>query len=632
MKTLTFLILHGIVLLAVLITLLAASWQDNVEPVNLIRLTGAVLIIAVYLFVAELFILAVSAANIPWVSPAIRALWGISLFFLAIYLMVDYKLFQALGGHLDTAVIGYFFSNLRGVTPIILSEISGVSLAVVAAMASGSLALALLGWQAEAHASRLISAGAFIPAAVFLLVVINTNACQFPADNSTSEPQIYVVSLSGYLTKEVAGRQCRAPGIKGARSSTVSSLKLAQLKRGISGSDSFFKDRGEISAAPNELKKSKGSRLKNIVIIALESFRTDAITPYNNKLDTTPFLNRLAREGLMASTAYVDFFHTSKSLIATNCGMPPHPHYTVIENRSAGIPYACLPQLLKPLGYNSAFFQTATKSFENREELASNMGFDDFFSLENIDHSGWEKVNYFGIEDRAMINPIMNWVDEQKNPFFISMVTLTSHHSYNTPASFPHKEYEGSKAWNKYLNTIRYTDAFLEELFSEFDRRGLLDNTLFVLTGDHGVGVGLHDTNYPFQGNIRTPLIIWDKDLIKKPRTVSGPRQHSDIIPTIADLLKLEPDSDNFYGQSLLKKTNDRTLYIACKLNNCNVLVNNEFKYISHSDKERSTVLINLTQKPFDKNNLVHLIPKKVVDRFNGQLDAWRDNVMDIYE
>jgi phosphoglycerol transferase MdoB-like AlkP superfamily enzyme len=291
-----------------------------------------------------------------------------------------------------------------------------------------------------------------------------------------------------------------------------------------------------------------------------------------------------------------------------------------------------LPELLRPLGYTSAFFQTATQKYERRDQLVANMKYDHFSSLETTDATGWEKVNYFGIEDRAMIKPMMEWVDGQASPFLLSIMTLTSHHSYRTPSTFEHKKYEGTEPWNSYLNTIRYTDAFLQDIFTEFEKRGLLDNTLFVLTGDHGVGVGYRNTDHPYRENIQIPLIVWSKHLISNPTVATGPRQHSDIVPTIADILDLHVTEGSLYGRSLLESADDRTIYIGCKLNNCQVLINGTFKLVNYLKGDRTPGLFDLEQDPRDDNDLFNLAAPAAVENYQQQLATWREKVIALYE
>ena len=62
---------------------------------------------------------------------------------------------------------------------------------------------------------------------------------------------------------------------------------------------------------------------RNVVIIHLESVGARSVTPYNEDVETTPFLDQLADESLVAERAYAVVPHTTNALVATACGIDP---------------------------------------------------------------------------------------------------------------------------------------------------------------------------------------------------------------------------------------------------------------------------------------------------------------------
>jgi len=100
----------------------------------------------------------------------------------------------------------------------------------------------------------------------------------------------------------------------------------------------------------------------------------------------------------------------------------------------------------------------------------------------------------------------MEWVDNKANetktkgkePFFMSYLTGITHWPYGPPPGgsewnstsiiLSHgKNWKRNKSFDGLLNGIAYTDKFIANIFSEFERRSLMNSTLFVLAGDHGV-------------------------------------------------------------------------------------------------------------------------------------------------
>ena len=170
-------------------------------------------------------------------------------------------------------------------------------------------------------------------------------------------------------------------------------------------------------------------------------------------------MTALAARGAFVEQAYTVVPHTSKSLVSILCGFYPKLSPEVDEAKPHGIPRPCLPRLLGQQGYATGFFQTAEQNYELRADLVDQLGFDHFQGKESIDGTGFDESSYFGWEDDAMLRPIGDWIGQQgERPFFLTVVTLTSHHPYGVPHGFPTKTYVDQKDSIDFLNTISYTD------------------------------------------------------------------------------------------------------------------------------------------------------------------------------
>src|SRR5919202_4134921 len=121
----------------------------------------------------------------------------------------------------------------------------------------------------------------------------------------------------------------------------------------------------EHPAAHATLAQTPQTEKRNVVLIHLESTRAGATSPYNSNLDTTPFLDKLAKSSLLAERDYTVVPHTSKASVSVNCGIEPHLVQPTTEANPGGIPVPCLAGLLKGQGYHTGFFQSSTEDFEN---------------------------------------------------------------------------------------------------------------------------------------------------------------------------------------------------------------------------------------------------------------------------
>lgn len=384
-----------------------------------------------------------------------------------------------------------------------------------------------------------------------------------------------------------------------------------------------------------QLTASASSKKLNVVIVLLESIRASGTTPYVPDLDSTPFLARMAAEGVKVEHAYVALPHTTKALVAVLSGYPPDIRRPLTETTDAGLPSVGIGTLLGQVGYDSAYFHSAFGDFENNDVLIRQLGFQKYSASEALDKARWESPNYLGVEDRAMLDPIFSWVDERKNPFLLTVLTLVSHHDYKIPTTFPARTWQGSERWNNYLNSVHYVDTFVSELFQGFQDRGLLDNTLFVFLGDHGEGHGEHGRKghdqILYEEGIRIPLVLYNKVLFPEPVVIDDLRTNIDVLPTIVDLLDLEISSGTFVGKSLLEPAPDRAIFSSCWIEDqCVGRLWGHKKLIHYYGKQKDEYF-ELDSDPDERTNRIETLSDEDHQRYVAEMLAWKSDIRKVY-
>jgi hypothetical protein len=256
------------------------------------------------------------------------------------------------------------------------------------------------------------------------------------------------------------------------------------------------------------LKETPRTEKRNVVLIHLESTRARSVTPYNEDLNTTPFLDELAKSSLLAERAYTTVPRTSKAIVSVNCGIQPHLVEEITEGRQGGIPSRGLADLLKEQRYSTAFFQSSTENFENFRDLVANFGYAEYYPLESFDEEykeGFEWANYFGYEDDILLKPSEEWLKKHRDqPFMVKYLTGTGHHDYQTPRRYGLEDFSEDEELNRYLNCLRYQDFFVRNLIEQYKELGYYEETIFVVYGDHGEGFGEH-------GRWRHEDVIWEE-------------------------------------------------------------------------------------------------------------------------
>ena len=388
-----------------------------------------------------------------------------------------------------------------------------------------------------------------------------------------------------------------------------------------------------------EFEMPESARRPNVVFILFESLNWKSSDVYNPGLGTTPFLAELAQEAWVVDRQNTVVPHTTKALTAANCGIYPYLDAEAKETTPGILPNRCLGHVLGSVGYETAFFAPVA-NFEHRSTLVSNMGYKTVRLLDDMPQAGFEDTNYFGKEERMMLRPSLEWVESLKGrPFLLTFLTLTSHHNYVVPQSFPYHDYPTSDHDQRnFFNTLRYTDQFIREFWEGLEELGLAENTILIIVGDHGEAFSEH-------GRRQHDLIMWEEGLrsfgmLYSPKYLPGPgriegyRSHLDIVPTVVDLLVMKLKKGSFLGRSLLQPAeDDRKLFTSCWFKRrCAAVREGPIKLIYHFGARPSEVYDN-DHDPFDEHNLALTGPydAEFISTKEEELDRWEKVVNQQY-
>jgi arylsulfatase A-like enzyme len=532
---------------------------------------------------------------------------GLPLFGTALLLasVTELTFFHVTGARADVEVVAFAFGDLTMVAPVFLSEVKAWQL--------GALTAALLlGLSPSIMRIRPLSP-AFGRASLLLLLPV--------------------------ILLEVDGRPRPRKDLRILQASLIEQLWWDGLDRvgdvTIPPTDALM----EPIRLTREAPPAEGDKPPfNIVLVLLESVGAHNTSLVNPTLGTTPNLARFAREGWLARTAYAVVPHTSKAIVTTMCGTWPQLVSEIRETGPGGLPDRCLPLLLKELGYRTAFFQTANEAFENRGALIHRMGFDRFRSRDTLRGGEFQKVNYFGVEERAMLEPGLAWSKEADGPFFATYLTLSSHHDYGTPTYWDQKAFPKVKARHaEYLNAIRYVDDFAGRLVAAYEEAGLADNTLFVFLGDHGEAFGEHGRSMHdlviYDEGLRIPMVLYGPGVLDGTGVIDGARQQIDVVPTLLDLLGVTAEGGSLPGTSLFEPVDAaRTLFHSCwRTHRCLAKRTGANKVIDHY-RDQAMQHFDLDQDPKERSDKRADLPAEALESARADMRGWRARVNGRYE
>ncbi len=195
-----------------------------------------------------------------------------------------------------------------------------------------------------------------------------------------------------------------------------------------------------------------------------------------------------------------------------------------------------------------------------------------------------------------------------------------------------------------YDASIRYVDQNVARIYESLQRSGVLDDTLFIITGDHGESMTEHEIFFDHHGlydpQIRVPLIMRHGKL-PAGAVYDQFVQHFDLAPTILDLAEITSPEARFDGQSLMKLVRnepwDREFVVAEEMcgQQKRMIRDDKFKYIAALNDEkcvlceryhsRSDEFYDLSADPEEKKNIIddprHEEYKKRLEAYINSLD-----------
>jgi arylsulfatase A-like enzyme len=309
---------------------------------------------------------------------------------------------------------------------------------------------------------------------------------------------------------------------------------------------------------------------KNVLLVILESTRFDhtSLAGERGKGTQTPQLAALARAGTSATSARAVLPHTTKSVFSMLCGRFPLMQLGMIEY-SHDLDVQCAPAALTAAGWRTAFLQSAWGTFEERTRLVDKLGFEHFEGWEDIQG---ESVGYLASDDLSLVDPAARWLDSIAGggaPFFLTVLTSAAHHPYRLPASIDPRGADSDE--QRFARIVETEDELLGRLLALLDARGLRDDTIVVVLGDHGEGFGgkgvrQHDNNY-YEEGLHVPFVLAGPGI--PAGEIAAPVTLADLAPTLLGRLgvRIEPDAEReLAGIDLFAAPvpPDRTVYFSC--------------------------------------------------------------------
>ena len=327
-----------------------------------------------------------------------------------------------------------------------------------------------------------------------------------------------------------------------------------------------------------------------IVLVVVDTLRADHLGSYGYRRPVSPFLDSLAERGVVFRRAYAQSSTTQPSHASLFTSLYPLQHNVHRNGYRLDESYVTLAELLARQGFATAAFTSTDAHFDWG---GLRQGFDHY---DELAEDGSTKRDTKRKPDDKLYRPAnetvdsaIQWLDDVSpdERFFLWVHLFDPHGPRQPPAEhlqrlwpknvaerlahieFLKTEHQLDTSRNGalrrqillYDGEIAFVDAELARLYSEFERRGLDNGALWVVTADHGEGLENHGwfghSKQLYNVQLHVPLIFhFDSGLYAGKVIADRVVEHVDLTPTLMDLVKAENALEEqilpIQGQSLM--------------------------------------------------------------------------------
>ncbi len=448
--------------------------------------------------------------------------------------------------------------------------------------------------------------------------------------------------------------------------------------------------------------RSGGARNPNVIMVLIETTRADHIGCYGYKRDTTPNIDALAKEGVVFENYYTaaPFSGPSKATLAT--GLFPYNNGVRSMPQRIRRDVKTLAQVFRANGYRTGGFASGLfmgpqfgyhRGFETYECLGTPYDLFRFttalrgleLTLNRLTPWYMDENERVRVEDATRAVPrVLNWIDsDAADPFYCLLEFNEPHLDYVPPPPFNKKfteDYPGytlmkdistrkiprydviydfdklgysqrdvAQSIALYDGEIAYVDWAIGNLVAGLRKRGLLDNTVLMVTADHGENFGEHGIYFQhtqlYEAALHVPMVVhYPRQL--QPARIKGLVGEVDVFPTLMELAgisytapldgvsmlrKIDNDVSNYplfaeddiMRDPALKRYPNYRVYLPGVAGKWRMIREGDWKLIYIPNATGGEYeLYDVVKDPLERNNLYATEPA-IGERLRLRLDQW---------
>jgi len=327
----------------------------------------------------------------------------------------------------------------------------------------------------------------------------------------------------------------------------------------------------------------------NLVICVIDAARADHVGCCGYARKTTPNIDRLANRGLLFEQHFCQYPDTKPSTASLFTGQYPDTHLTFGTRKIAQDAFT-MARGLSGAGFDTAFFSSnswASAAMGMAEDFDVAYVYGDSRAQDRASAEGGSqgpRVHVIGSDPQSLLDVFSEWLaGRSPSRFFAYLHFMPPHYPYVAPEEmksrftgrppgfsrgpfpFPevaqpggpsqHDEPDGELV-NLYDANFLYADWAVGRVEAILRDAEVLDDTLFIVTADHGEALGEHGyawhTICPYDEALHIPLIVLFPGSQPPSARITALTQTIDLLPTTLDLFAIPWPREAVQGRSLL--------------------------------------------------------------------------------
>jgi arylsulfatase A-like enzyme len=308
----------------------------------------------------------------------------------------------------------------------------------------------------------------------------------------------------------------------------------------------------------------------NVLLIVLDTLRGDRLSCYGYARDTTPHIDALAAQGTLYAKTFSTCFWTLPAHASLFTGIHPLQAGATSETLHLPDDNTTLAEVLSAAGYHTAAF--VCNSWVSKERGFA-QGFSEYYEMWRAENQS-PRTSMDQTLESMTVDRVAPWIDRtarQKQPFFLFLNLNGVHLPYDPPGEYAtrflrdtsdpervHRDMQITSCWDHltgglpldeedyrimndlYDGEVAFADVQVGRLVEALRKSGALDNTIVIVTADHGENLGERDridhmmTLYDATTHI--PLVIRYPRVFAAGKRIDDLTSIIDIAPTVIDL------------------------------------------------------------------------------------------------